>query len=61
LFAEFIDRCRKKGKYDRMVFMAKENLVPVYEKMGIILVGKAEVALGKDVWFEMCMSFRENS
>jgi len=44
-----------------MVFMAKENLIPVYEKMGIILVGKAEVALGKDVWFEMCMSFRENS
>jgi predicted GNAT family N-acyltransferase len=61
LFAEFIDMCRREGKYERMVFMAKEDLVPVYERMGISTVGKAEVELGKDVWYEMCITFRDVS
>ncbi|KXN83071.1 hypothetical protein AN958_01889 [Leucoagaricus sp. SymC.cos] len=51
--------CRKKGCYDKMLFMAKESLVPVYVNMGIgiFVVGKAEVQLGKDDWYEMCVSF----
>lgn len=58
LLAEFTEMCRKKGKYDRMVFMAKESLVPKYENLGFKTIGKAEVELGKSVWFEMYMSFQ---
>jgi len=41
-----------------MVFMAKESLVPKYERIGFKTIGKAEVELGKSVWLEMYMSFR---
>lgn len=57
LVLKFIELCRKRGKYERIVFMAKKNLVPMYERMGFGMIGKANVVFGKDEWFEMCMSF----
>lgn len=58
LLTEFTNMCRRKGEYDRMVFIAKKNMLPVYERIGFTTVGPAEVTLGKDVWYEMCVNFR---
>lgn len=39
--------------------MAKKNMIPVYERMGFVTLGKAKIVFGKEVWYEMCMSFRD--
>jgi hypothetical protein len=57
LLEEFTHMCQKRGIYDRMLFISKEKLLPVYEKIGFTTLGPAEVELGNDVWYEMCINF----
>jgi GNAT superfamily N-acetyltransferase len=59
LLKEFTHMCQKRGIYDRMLFISKKKLLPVYEKIGFMTIGPAEVKLGNDVWYEMCINFRE--
>ncbi|KAI9026116.1 acyl-CoA N-acyltransferase [Hyaloraphidium curvatum] len=59
LLAAFRRQCddlNKEGwKVERIALIAKEGVVPLYEKAGFVLLGRSEVVHGQDPWFELQM------
>ncbi|ORX99722.1 acyl-CoA N-acyltransferase [Basidiobolus meristosporus CBS 931.73] len=59
LVKEYIKRLQEANqraeekKFDRIVLIAHDYLIPLYEKCGFILVGESEVIHGPEKWYEL--------
>ncbi|KXS10445.1 acyl-CoA N-acyltransferase [Gonapodya prolifera JEL478] len=67
LLAAFAENCRSinqhsasGSKIKRISLIAKQNLVPLYEKAGFILHGKSDVVHGQDPWYELRMEIADS-
>ncbi|ESK84676.1 acyl-CoAN-acyltransferase [Moniliophthora roreri MCA 2997] len=54
LLKEYLTRLKDMGRYERVLLIAHEELISLYQKAGFELVGKSSVQHGSRPWFEMC-------
>ncbi|CAG8643285.1 5511_t:CDS:2 [Dentiscutata erythropus] len=61
---EYIKRLRNESqnkdvnvKYERVVLMCHEHLIPLYQKVGFILKGESQVVHGNEKWFDLTFEF----
>ncbi|KAF5366189.1 hypothetical protein D9758_005674 [Tetrapyrgos nigripes] len=60
LLKEYISRLQNNSNlYDRILLIAHEELIPLYENAGFTLVGKSEVTHGPRPWFEMRLDLKD--
>lgn len=58
LLREYITRL-KNGPYERILLIAHEELIPLYQKAGFELVGLSSVVHGSRPWYEMVILLDE--